>query len=452
MPWRESSPMNEKTQFIGDYLRGTFNVTELCDAYGISRKTAYKWIDRYVTQGPAGLEDRERSPWRCPHKTPADMEQTICEVRRRHPSWGGRKIRRRLIDKEPKVPWPASSTINDILKRNGFIRETRRRNRVGHPGKPQPHMDAPNDTWTADFKGHFKTRNGVYCYPLTVADGHSHFLLGCQALLSTDIARSKPVFTRLFKDYGLPVRIRTDNGAPFAAHALGRLSKLSAWWIRVGIYPEFIEPGKPQQNGRHERMHKTLKAETTRPPAANYKAQQRKFNAFRNEFNTIRPHEALDMDTPAVVYHPSTRPMPNKLIPLEYPDRFIKRLVSTNGGIRWKSWHVPVSTACAGEYVGLEDIDEGLYNVYFGPLKLGRLWEKKDEDRGCLWQIEATQTLANSVTYVPGHFCYLSTGPFRRLTEPSTCSLLIPTLVKLHFVRKFTWHVPAIYKISQQMP
>jgi len=210
-----------------------------------------------------------------------------------------------------------------------------------------------------------------------VADGFSRYLLGCQGLSSTAVAEAKPVFTRLFKEYGLPKRIRTDNGVPFATNTLARLSRLSAWWVRLGIVPEFIEPGKPQQNGRHERMHKTLKAETTRPPANSLRAQQRKFDHFREEFNNERPHEALDQQTPADCYSPSPREMPNKLPPLEYPDRFEVRYVSANGGIRWNRRWVNVSIVCVGEYVGLEEIDDGIWDVYFGPLKLGRLNERR---------------------------------------------------------------------------
>lgn len=250
------------------------------------------------------------------------------------------------------------------------------RRHIGHPGKPTTQILAPNDTWSADFKGQFKTGDGRYCYPLTVTDGFSRYLLGCQALHSTAVHEAKPVFTRLFHAFGLPQRIRTDNGVPFATNTLARLSSLSAWWVRLGILPELIEPGKPQQNGRHERMHRTLKAETTRPPAATLRAQQRLFNRFREEFNTERPHEALDLQTPAAVYDSSPREMPSKVPPLAYPDRFEVRYVSANGGIRWNRDWVNVSTTCAGEYVGLEEIDDGIWNVYFGPLKLGRLLER----------------------------------------------------------------------------
>jgi transposase InsO family protein len=271
---------------------------------------------------------------------------------------------------------PARSTVCDLLSRNGLVTKRPRRRAVGHPGKPGSAIVLPNDVWSADFKGQFKTRDGQYCFPLTVTDNYSRYLLACQSVGSTAVECSKPVFTRLFKEYGLPWRIRTDNGVPFATSTLGRLSKLSAWWVRLGVMPEFIEPGKPQQNGKHERMHRTLKAETTKPPAANGRQQQRKFNVFRREYNDERPHEALDMNTPAQLYQPSKRQMPDKLPPLEYPDRFEVRYVSANGGIRWNRQWINVSTAVIGEYVGLEEIDNGLWEVYFGALKLGRLHER----------------------------------------------------------------------------
>jgi putative transposase len=376
MPWSQTSPMDQKTQFIAAYLRDRLSVTELCELYGISRKTGYKWIDRYLIHGPQGLEERSRRPSTSPRHTPDHVVAAIVEARRRHPSWGAKKLLSILCKRHARWPWPARSTVCDILSRNGLVPKKRKRRVIGHPGKPTSHIDAPNDVWSADFKGHFKTGDGRYCYPLTITDGYSRFLLSCQALSSTSVAEAKPVFTRVFKEFGLPRRIRTDNGVPFATNTLARLSQLSAWWVRLGILPEFIEPGKPAQNGRHERMHRTLKAETTRPPGANLRAQQQKFNHFREEFNHERPHEALDMRTPAACYEPSPRQMPNKLPPHEYPDRFEVRYVSANGGIRWNSQWVNVSITCAGDYVGLEEIDDGVWNVYFGPLKLGRLLER----------------------------------------------------------------------------
>jgi transposase InsO family protein len=368
--------MDQRTQFIADYLRESLSITELCELYGVSRKTGYKWIDRYLRQGPQGLSERSRRPWHPPNTTRPEIVEAFLEVRRRHPSWGGKKILTVVHRRHPHWALPGRSTVCEILKRHGMVPRRSMRRRIGHPGKPTSLILAPNDVWSADFKGQFKTGDGVYCYPLTVTDGYSRYLLDCQALYTTAVQAAKPVFTRLFKEYGLPKRIRTDNGVPFATNTLARLSSLSAWWVRLGVLPELIEPGKPQQNGRHERMHKTLKAEATKPPAGNLPAQQRKFNRFREEFNHERPHEALDQQTPASVYAASARKMPDKLPPLEYPDRFEVRYVSTNGGIRWNSRWVNVSVVCAREYVGLEEIDDGIWNVYFAALKLGRLHER----------------------------------------------------------------------------
>jgi transposase InsO family protein len=368
--------MDQKMQFIADYLRGELSMSELCQMYGIARKTGYKFVDRYLKAGPEGLEERSRRPENYPRQTPAHIVQGILELRQRHPSWGAKKLLSVLTKRHPRWDLPGRSTVCDILSRHGMVPKKRSRRAIGHPGKPSTQILAPNDVWSADFKGHFKTGDGLYCYPLTVTDGLSRFLLACQGLHSTAIVEAKPVFTRLFKQYGLPLRIRTDNGTPFASSALGRLSQLSVWWVRLGILPELIEPGKPQQNGRHERMHRTLKAETTRPPANSCRGQQRKFDHFREEFNQQRPHEALDMQTPASVYVPSPRPMPSKLPELEYPDRFEVRYVSANGGFRWKSNWVCISHVLEGEHIGLEEIDDGVWNVYFGPVRLGRLLER----------------------------------------------------------------------------
>ena len=376
MPWSQTSPMDQRTQFIADFLRDSLSMSELCALYNVSRKTGYKWIERYLAHGPAGLQEVSREPHRHPNQTPEQIVRALIEVRGHHPSWGAKKLLTVVQRRHPSWSLPGRSTVCDILSRNGLVPKKRYRRAIGHPGRPTSAMLTPNDVWSADYKGQFKTCNGVYCYPLTVTDNCSRFLLGCQALTSTSVHEAKPVFTRLFKEFGLPRRIRTDNGVPFATNTLARLSQLSAWWVRLGVLPELIEPGKPQQNGRHERMHRTLKAETTRPPAANGRVQQRRFNRFREEFNQQRPHEALDMATPAARYEPSPRSMPNKLPPLEYPDRFEVRYVSANGGIRWNKQWVNVSITCVGEYVGLEEIDDGIWNVYFGPLKLGRLLER----------------------------------------------------------------------------
>lgn len=389
MPWSNLSPMDHKTQFIADFLRHSQSITELCSHYGISRKTAYKWINRYLHDGVSGLEDRSRKPNSCPHRSDPDIVDALLDARRLHPTWGPKKLLKLLSKRDPERIWPARTTVCDLLARHGLIKKPRKRRHLSHPGKPSSIISAPNQVWCADFKGQFKTRDGLYCYPLTITDGFSRFLIGCQGLLTTESASAKPVFEKVFREFGLPDRIRTDNGVPFATVSLARLSSLSAWWIRLGILPELIEPGKPQQNGRHERMHRTLKAETTRPAAGNLRAQQRKFNAFREEYNQLRPHEAINLETPASVYRSSPRPYPKKLPPLQYPAHFETRYVSHNGGIRWNSDWVNVSITCAGEYVGLEEIDNGIWNVYFGPVKLGRLIEEQmriEDDAGKLWR------------------------------------------------------------------
>jgi transposase InsO family protein len=367
--------MDQKRHFVSEYLTRLFNLTELCSRFHISRKTAYKWIARFEAEGFPGLQDRSRRPHSCPHETPWPIVDALIEARRRHPSWGPKKLLVLLARKKPTWYWPSRSAACDILRRNGLIPKARRRRPPAHPGRPTTPMNAPNEIWTADFKGQFRTRDAIYCYPLTVVDGFSRFLLACQGLRSTSRDESQPVFRRLFQEYGLPEIIRSDNGVPFATTALGRLSQLSVWWIRLGIYPELIEPAHPEQNGRHERMHKTLKAETTRPPSGSLSAQQRRFNRFRHEYNHDRPHEALGQRTPVSRYQPSSRSFPRKLPTIEYPAHYEVRLVSKNGGIRWNSRWVNVTHVLGGEYVGLEEVDNDLWEVYFGPIRLGRLDE-----------------------------------------------------------------------------
>ncbi len=385
MPWREETPMDQKLRFIGDYLSKYFSITELCERFGISRKTGYKWIGRYQESGmPDSILDRSKRPLHFPTKTSDEIVEALLAVRDKHPSWGPRKLLWRVERDHPD--WsklPAPSTVSRILKSKGIIRKRRKRIKRPHPGKPMTVIVEPNQVWTLDFKGQFKTGNGIYCYPLTVADGYSRFIFACEGMLSPSHSPVKQAFKRLFREYGLPELIRSDNGSPFASVALGRLSRLSVWWIRMGIMPELIEPGCPQQNGRHERMHRTLKYETTMPPAANLKKQQLVFNDFRNDFNYERPHEALGMRAPAEVYTKSPREFPARLPQIEYPAHFEVRRVSNNAGFRWKSKYVSASHVLVDEYIGLEEIDNGIWDVYFGSIWLGRLNEKvmKIEDK-----------------------------------------------------------------------
>jgi putative transposase len=380
MPWRQVDPMTERLRFIADAHRRVGSFTELCQHYEISRVTGYKWLSRADHEGLDQLAELSRRPHSCPHATPPPLVARLLAARRRHPSWGPRKLlkvlRRRDRREGRSVAWPARSTIADLLRRHGLVTPRRRRRFPGHPGRPLTPMTAPNGIWTADFKGQFKTGDGIYCYPLTVQDGFSRYLLTCRGLTGTTGAESRPVFERLFRDYGLPEVLRTDNGVPFATEALRRLSRLSVWWVRLGIYPELIEPAHPEQNGRHERMHRTLKAATARPPAATRRQQQHRFDAFRREYNELRPHEALADETPASCYRPSPRPYPRRLPPLEYPAHCEVRRVSRNGGVRWHKHWVNVSHVLGGEYVGFTEVDDGEWDLYFGPVKLGRFHER----------------------------------------------------------------------------
>lgn len=330
MPFQETCVVDERARFIQDVQRSLHSMAELCRRYGISRKTGYKWLNRWWAEGPAGLEDRSSRPKRSPWATPPEVVGAILQVRRRYPDYGAKKIRWYLERNRPELELPSLTTIHNILHRHGLVPKRRKRRRRWHPGRPD-----------------------------TTIDG------------------ARPVFTRLFKEYGLPARIRSDNGTPFASNALGRLSRLSVWFIQLGIYPEFIEPGQPQQNGTHENMHLVLKRRTTRPPSATHRTQQRAFGRFKREFNHVRPHEALEGKVPADLYRPSPRPFPKTLEPLTYPGHFVTRLVSDNGGIRWYTQRVPVSTILKGHDVGLEEIDHGLFDVYFGPVWIGRFIEEK---------------------------------------------------------------------------
>ena len=397
--------MRERVGFIGLVESSDLTFAEICERYEISRKTGYKWVARYLEGGPAGLVDVSRRPHHSPSATPRKVAEGLAELRRRHPTWGAGKLLKVLGKRNPGWSLPSRSTGCELLKRAGLVRQRRRISRVGHPGPPLSRMSEPNGVWCADFKGQFKTRDGVYCYPLTVTDGYSRYLLCCQGLASTRTELARPVFTRLFEEYGLPRVIRTDNGSPFASTALGRLSHLSVWWIRLGIQPELTEPASPSQNGRHERMHKTLKAETARPPAGNLSAQQARFNRFRAEFNDERPHEALDQETPGSVYECSARQFPRKLPEVEYPRYFETRYVSENGGIRWKKSWVNVTTTLERQWVGLEEVGDGQWDVYFSRLRLGRLDERRMriEDPYGRWSRWKALPMSpdKSVTHVP---------------------------------------------------
>ena len=307
MPWRECSVVDERMRFVARRLAGE-SMAELCREFGISRKTGYKIVDRYQECGIHGLTDRSRRPYRYANQLPFQVETYILTVKREHASWGARKIRERVRRRFAGIPIPAKSTIHAVLDRHGLV-ERRGRIRRRAQGTALSLGHRPNELWCTDYKGEFLLGNHHYCYPLTITDHASRFLLACEALPSTQETYAFTVFERLFKEHGLPTNIRSDNGVPFSsAHALFHLSRLAVWWLRLGIGLERIQPGHPQQNDRHERMHLTLKKEATKPAAANFLQQQARFDSFLETFNTERPHEALNMNCPADVYHPSPRP------------------------------------------------------------------------------------------------------------------------------------------------
>ena len=379
MPWKEVSPVQQRENFINDLRLKMFSVTELCARYGVSRKTAYKWIQRYEEEGFPGLVDRSRAPKSCPHRIEPGVARLICDVRRRHPTWGAKKILQWIQPRYPELPLPAVSTAGDLLARRNLVKRKRRRRKHQHPGVVPAVTHHPNDLWTADFKGHFKTMDALYCYPLTVADQHTRFLLACKGMLSTEHDPVFKAFDRLFREYGLPAAIRTDNGVPFATVAIHGLSRLSVWWMRLGIQHQRILPGCPQQNGKHERMHKTLKAEATRPPKANLRQQQRAFDAFVTLYNDERPHDALDGKTPASLYKPSNRTYDGKLPPYNYPGHFILKRVNNAGTIKLGKKLLFLATPLKQNIVGLEEVDDGIWAIHFCNVLLAHV-----DERNCI--------------------------------------------------------------------
>ena len=376
MPWRESSPMSERFAFIVACLNRTEGIVALCDRFGISEKTGHKWLQRFKTEGVDGLANRSRAPQHQPHRMSAAVAAKIVKLRRKYPQYGAAKLRDWLTQHHPTERWPAASSVGELLQRAHLIRAKRRRHhaaeRAALDGAPTRALE-PNMVWTADFKGEFRLRSGGYCYPLTVLDLHTHYLLGCTALGTTAVATTRQVFVRLFREYGLPTVLRTDHGVPFAQpNAFGRLGSLAFWWVRLGIRPEHITPATPSENGAHERFHKTLKAAATRPASPSFLAQQRRFDRFRAEYNTERPHESVPGHRPpGSCYTPSVRPYPTRLPTICYPTATAVRLVDTNGFIKWRTHPLFLSSNLAGEYVGLTPTDQELVTIAYAALALG---------------------------------------------------------------------------------
>lgn len=378
MPWKESSAACEQRVFIERWSMGVESVSELCRRFGISRKTGYKRINRFKECGYDGLGDRSSAPHSHPNATSPQVIRQLIEAKRARPTWGPKKLVAWLRAEAPEVPWPAPSTTGDILDRAGLVKRRRRRRKASPWSEPFTEAVDANDVWCIDFKGWFRTKDGKRIDPLTVQDAASRYLLACAGLDQPRTPQVRRVIDRAFGEYGLPRAIRTDNGPPFASVGLGGLTTLSIWWIKLGIIPERIEPGHPEQNGRLERLHRTLKEETTDPPRSSRRSQQRAFDAFRDGYNEQRPHEALGQQPPSRVYRPSYREYRSRIESPEYASGVTVRRVRTNGQIKWKGGLVYLSDALKGEPVGLVQQDSRYWTILYGPLSIGLLDEHTD--------------------------------------------------------------------------
>jgi putative transposase len=364
--------MDQRVAFIADWLRDEWTMTELAARYQISRKTAYKWVERYDADPEHGLAERSRAPHVHGRAMADEIRRAVLALRRAHPRWGPKKLRAMLAERAPRIGWPAASTMGDLLRREG-LSTARRRTRYTVPlTQPLAAARMPNDVWTADFKGWFRTGDGTRCDPLTVTDACSRFVLCCRMTRPSECG-VRPWLERTFREYGLPRALRTDNGPPFATTGAGQLSHLAVWWLKLGIQLDRIDPGHPEQNGRHERFHLTLQEETTTPPATTAGQQQQRFDRMRRVFNTERPHEALGQQPPARVYVPSPRPYPARLAEPWYDAMHQVRRVKAMGQIKWRGEYVFVSEAVRGELVGVAETERGDWVVRFMHVELGRI-------------------------------------------------------------------------------
>jgi putative transposase len=378
MPWIETAPMNEKIKFISAYLNKEGETFQhLCERFQISCKTGYKYLHRYQEEGIDGLKERSRAPHVQANRMAADMEQNILEVKLAHPTWGAKKIKNWLLQERGEIHWPAKSTIDDLLKRHDLVIPKKRKRQVPPYTQPFGVCGQANDSWSMDFKGQFLLGNKEWCYPLTVTDNYSRFILAIKANNQISGFSVKQTLTRLFLEHGLPLVIRSDNGSPFASRALAGLSELAVWLIKLGIVPERIRKGHPEENGRHERMHLTLKKETAAPPKANQFQQQKSFDVFRTEFNEQRPHEGIEFNRPAWLYTPSPRELPSRLPEVEYDDSFEKtRRIRTNGTMKWSGKEIFVSETLVGETIGMKPHTENEWLIYFSLTPIGVFSEK----------------------------------------------------------------------------
>ena len=373
MPWKETCVMDRRMSFVAACVDGGSSIAELCRHFGISRKTGHKWLSRYRADGVGGLLDRSRAPRSHARALADDVVEAVVSVRHRYPSWGPRKVKAWLEDRHPERVWPAASTIGALFDRAGLTRPRKRRRRMAPQSTPLAACRAPNEVWCADFKGWFLTGDGTHVEPFTVTDGHSRFLIRCQAVGRTDQAHVWPILEAAFREYGLPRVLRSDNGPPFASLAVAGLSRLAVKLIKAGVMPERIAPGKPQQNGRHERMHLTLKQDTASPPARSLAGQIARFEHFRHVYNNERPHEALGQVPPARVYQPSPLGFAGGLRSPDYPDNARVRRVRQCGAVKWRGEEIFISQALAGEPVGLFPIADDIWLVKYGPIVLGTM-------------------------------------------------------------------------------
>ena len=371
MPWKETCVMDQRVNFISAVLRDEAPMSALCAAFGISRTTGYKWLGRYRSAGAAGLEDRSRAPHCHGREVAPEIAAAILALRRDRPHWGPRKLRAVLAWQQPELRWPAASTIGDLLRRHGLSDRRRRRSALVGPCPPDfAPVTGPNDLWCIDFKGWFRIGDGQRCDPLTVTDAYSRYALVCQ-IVAPFHAPVERVVRAAFERYGLPKTIRSDNGPPFAAAGSGGLTRLSLSWLKAGIALERIAPGRPQQNGRNERFHRTLKQETSSPPAADAAEQQARFDAFCHDYNHQRPHEALGQKPPASCWLPSPRAYPEALAEPWYDAAHAVRRVRSSGEIKWGGRSVFISETLTGEQVGIAETTEGEWLVRYGPIDLG---------------------------------------------------------------------------------
>jgi putative transposase len=388
MGWNETCAMDERMRFVLAVEAGEESMAGLCRRFGVSRQNGYKWLDRYRAEGLDGLFERSRAPLSHPQEMDAAVAERCLSVRRAHSSWGPVKVRAFLMRQEPDLAIPAASTIGALFDRAGLTVKRRVKRRATPAGMPFASLTAANDLWCIDFKGWFRTGDGCRCEPLTLCDAHSRYLLRCQALAKTDAEHVWPLLDAAFREFGLPLRLRSDNGPPFASTGAGGLSRLAVKVIKAGVGLERIDPGKPQQNGRLERLHLTLLNDTARPPAHSLRAQAERFRAFRRLYNDERPHEALDNDTPAEHYAPSPRGFDGVLRKPRYGDDCEIRRVRSSGQIKWRGRRIYINSALAGEPVGLAEAADGAFRVCYGPLELGAIDHrgdrlKKPPRRGC---------------------------------------------------------------------